>query len=180
VPEKKAITVTVAEAVKDRIVSLGPMKLTERDYTVRRSYLEWDLELKGLDKAELQEEEKTLVDVVAHSTLQEVELSARGKGQFTVPVDIAIRHKFGEQQNDATTGRIKVEEIDRYVLMVEEMHRMCMATSLTDDFPYSVWDNDKGGTRILVNPDRDHLREMRQYTGIVRVFLRADVSITDG
>lgn len=179
-PEKQAITVAVAEAVKARIISAGPQSLTERYYTVRRSYLEWDLELKGLENAGLQEEEKTLVDVVSHTTLQQVELSSRGKGYFTVPIDIAIRRKFGDTEKDLETGRVKVEEIERYVLMVEELHRMFLAMSLADDFPYSVWDNDKGGTLILVNPDRDHLREMRQFTGIVRVFLRADVSITDG
>lgn len=175
-PDKQAISVLVAEAVKDRIIA-GADRLTETQYTVRRSYLEWDLDLKGLEHADLQDDEKLLIDVVAHSTLQETELSARGKNRFTVPVDIAVRRKFGELEKDRTTGRIKIEEIDRYVLLIEELHLMFTATSLADDFPYSVWDNDKGGTRIVVNPDRDHLREMKQFTGIVRVFLRADVGI---
>lgn len=175
-PEKQAIAVQVAEAVKARIIA-GADKLTQTNYTVRRSYLEWDLDLKGMESSELSDTEMLLIDVVAHSTQQETELSARGKNRFTVPIDIAVRRKFGDNEKDKATGRIKIEEIDRYVLLIEELHLMFTAQSLANDFPYSVWDNDKGGTRILANPDRDHLREMKQFTGIVRVFLRADVNL---
>lgn len=171
-----AVCVAIAEAVKDRIESATA--LTSREYTVRRSYLEWDLELKGLEKAELQEAEKLLIDVVAHSTDQQVELSARGVLRYTVPIDIAVRRKFGESEKDLATGRIKVEEIDKHVLLVEELHKM-FTTYRLGDFPYAVWDNEKGGTTILANPHRDHLRELRQFTGIVRVFLRSDVRLSD-
>jgi len=174
---KQAVAVRVAEAVKARIEA-GADSLTERDYTVRRSYLEYDLDLNGLESAALADSEKLLIDVVAHSTLQESELTARNVVKFIVPVDIAVRRKFGDADHDRSTGRIKVEEIDRYVLLVEELHLMLTSARLVAvDFPYAVWDNDKGGTRIVVNPDRDHLRELRQFTGIVRVFLRVDEAL---
>lgn len=176
-PDKQAVSVQIAEAVKDRIIA-GADALTERDYTVRRSYLEWDLDLVGLENDTQRADEKLSIDVVANSVSQETELSARRLNRFTVPIDIAARRKFGESDKDRATGRIKIEEIDRYVLLVEELHLMLTATKLVEaNFPYEVWDNDKGGTRILVNPDRDHLRELKQFTGIVRVFLRADVKL---
>lgn len=173
-PESQAISVKVAEAVKARIIA-GADSLTERDYTVRRSYLEWDLDLKGLENAELSDSEKLLIDVVAHETDLTTELAARGSFKFVVPVDIAIRRKFGEGEVDKSTGRIKLEEIDRYVLLVQEMAVMFSKYKLTN-FEFTVWDNTSDGMRILANPLRDHLREMRQFTGIVRVWLRADVS----
>lgn len=176
-PDQQAVSVMVAEAVKERIIA-GADSLTETEYTVRRSYLEWDLDLKGLEKSELSDGEMLTIDVVAHTTDQETELSSRDTNRFTVPIDIAVRRKFGENEKDKTTGRIKIKEIDRYVLLIQELHLMFTAKRLVQvDFPYSVWDGEKGGTRILANPDRDHLRELKQFTGIVRVFLRADVKL---
>lgn len=167
----QAVSVAIAEEVRKRIRSANT--LSERDFTVTRSYLEWDLELKGLENAGLQEVDKLLIDVVAHTTEQQVELSARDVLRYTVPIDIAIRRKFGEDKKDQETGRIKVEEIDKLVLLTEEVHGLFIPARLTE-FPYHVWDNDKGGTQIVVNPHREHLRELRQFTSIVRTFLRAD------
>jgi hypothetical protein len=176
-PTEQAVAVAIAEAVKGRIQTAT--ELNHRDFTLRRSWLEWDLELKGLDDSNLADNERLHVDVVAHSTEQETEHVARGVVKYTVPVDIAVRRKYGQDQMDLDTGRIKVEEIDADVLFTQKLHLLFLPIRM-GDFPFSVWDSDKGGTKLLANPHRDLLREVGLFAGIVRVYLRADVVITNG
>lgn len=174
-----AIATQIAEQVKSRIDSARMGELTTNVFELQRSYAEWDLELTNMDRVELREEEKLFVDVVAHTTEQEIEVAARGgKARFTVPIDIAIRRKFGTDKQDQETGRIKVDVIDGLVLLTQEIYLLFLQQRLSaQSFPYSVWDGEKGGVRIVACPITEHLRNLRQFTSIVRVFLRADVSI---
>lgn len=166
-----AVAVQVAESVVAMVEN--SVSLTTREFTARRSYLEWDLDLKGLDSPELSSDEKLLIDVVAHTTGQEIEPGDRGSVRFTIPVDIGVRKKFGDTELDQTTGRVKLEEIDGLVLLVEQIALLFVLQRLPDELE-TVYDDNKGGVKILANPLRDHLREMNQFTGIVRVYLRVD------
>lgn len=169
-----AVQVAVAKAV---VARLAAAQLSQR-FTVERSYADWDMKLEAMDLLVLRECDKLRVDAVAHTTQQAAKLSARGKIQYTVPIDIAIRRKFGADKQNEDTGRIEIEEIDGLVLLVQQIHLLFTKERLAlDGFNFAVWDEEGGGTNIVVNPDQKHLREHRQFTGIVRVFFRADIAL---
>jgi hypothetical protein len=121
-----------------------------------RSYADWDLELKDSDTLH--------VDVVAVTTEQKHELAARGKARFEVPVDIAIRKRFGTTSQVESTGRINLDEVDELVYLTEEVYDSLIQQRLPTDLA-SVWLE----TKIVVSPDRESLRERRQFMSIVRV-----------
>lgn len=168
-----AVQVAVAKAVTAMIAAndFGV------PFTAERSYADWELKLDAMDLLELQQDiDKLRVDVVAHTTQQRTELTSRGIVKYIVPVDIAVRRKFGTDKQNDETGRIKIEEIDQLVKLVEDIHLLFTPQRLTE-FDYAVWDGEDGGTSIVVNPDQKLLREKRQFTGIVRIFFRADVKL---
>ena len=124
----------------------------------------------------LRDEDKLRVDVVGHMTEQTAELAARGgKVGLVNPVDIAVRKKFGPDKQCDDTGDVAIAAIDELILLVQQLYLMFMPIRLTD-FPHSVWDGENGGTKILVAPDRRHLRDLRQFTGLIRVYFK---TVTD-
>ena len=167
----QAAAVDIAEGIKDKIASFD---LSEEDYTLERSYADWDLELKDMDGFELSDDEKLRVDVVIHTTQQEAELATRGTVQFNVPLDVAIRRKFGRDKQDETTGRIAVEYIDQLMLFTQEMHlELTKLRMVSEEELRGIWQS----TTLLANPVRQHLRELRQFTSIIRILFRADVAL---
>lgn len=135
-----------------------------------RSYAEWDLALKNLaDTGELDDANVLHVDVVSHSTEQQMELAARGgensvKLKFNLPIDICVRKKLSDSQQDESTGRIQVEEIDRLQLFTQQLHVACTQRMLPS-FAAANWQR----TQLLVAPAHDLLRQYRQYTSIIRI-----------
>lgn len=147
-----AASVSIADAIQLMLAAATLSKVIEPE----RSYADWDLELKEYDTLR--------VDVVAVTTEQQSDLAAKGVIRFTVPVDIAVRYRFGADKQDDDTGRIDVAKVDELVLLVQEIHSLFTPNRLTD-FQAGAWVS----TRIVVNPSNKHLREMRQFLGIVRV-----------
>jgi hypothetical protein len=160
-----AVAVSVADAVVKQIESAT----LSQQVTPRRSYADWELDLSKSDLLEHREADKLHVDVVAQMTEQRVELAARGgRLKYIIPVDIGVRRKFGADKQNDDTGRIDIAEVDALMLLVQELYELFMPQRLTE-FPFAVWDGENGGTRILAAPVRDHLRKMRQFTGLIRV-----------
>ena len=166
----------VCVEVADAVVAMIRNRQFNLDFVLERSYAEWDLELKELDNLELQESDKLRVDVVAHTTDQEVNLQTRSKVGMIVPVDIAIRRKFGPDKQDPDTGRVLLAEVDALMEFTQKLYLMFMPTRLTS-FPDATWDEENGGTTIEVAPMRQHLRELHQFTGIIRVVFKASLEI---
>lgn len=158
----EAVEVSVAKAV---VSQLAAAKLS-REFLPVRSWADWVQPLEDDDKCK---EDTLYVDVVPVATAQEIEASSRNTLAYTVPIDIAVRRKFSPQWQDQVTGRISVGEVDAMMYLVQEIHeeftlaRMC-------DFPSGAWQE----TRRVVAPHKPHLRDMRQFTGIVRVTFRVD------
>lgn len=167
-----AVSVATAKAVVERIQAAT----LSQQFTLERSYAEWDLELTKLDLLELRESDKLRIDVVAHTTEQETALQTRGGVRYKIPVDIAIRKKFGPDKQNDDTGRIEVEEVDALILLLQEVHLLFVKQRLGDT-NLSVWDGENGGTQILAAPIREHLRTLRQFTGLIRIVFRADVTL---
>lgn len=146
----EAIAVTVAKAVTDH---LGRATFGQA-VTIERSYADWEL---ALDEAAT-----TRIDVVLVTTEQTTELTTRGGSQYLVPIDIAVRKRF-----EVDGDRIPNDQVDALMLLVQNVHDH-FTPERPNDFPIASWEE----TKILVAPLTKHLRELRQFTGIVRVTFR--------
>ena len=154
-PENVAVAVSVAEAVR-LMLEKGSFS---QEFSLARSYGEWDLSL---------EDTETLrVDVANVSTKQEVELAARGgKLAYTIYVDVAVRKKL-EAEN---TGYVPNELVDPLMHLVQELHAFFVQERLRGNEAKQIWKEDP---RIMAAPVLKHLREMRQFTGLIRLVFRA-------
>jgi hypothetical protein len=147
-----AAPVTVAKAVTAELAAAS----LSQEFEPERSYADWDLPLEDSDRLH--------VDVVIVTTEQKSKLDTRSGLNYLVPIDIAIRKRFSQGQQDDDTGRVNIDDIDALMLLTDEIHRLFIPRRLTT-FAEAVWQE----TKILVAPERKHLRELRQFTGIVRV-----------
>lgn len=168
----EAAAVSVAKAVESQIRTAMEAEGLVTQFTLVRSYADWEFDAKTQDDLALREEDKLRVDVVGHMTEQTIELAARGgKTALVIPVDIAVRKRLGPDKQDEDTGLPTIDPIDELMLLVQQLYLMFMPIRLTD-FTYAVWDGENGGVKILVAPDRRHLRDLRQFTGLIRVFFK--------
>ncbi len=147
-----AIAVSVANAVVSYLAAAG----TTTSIDPERSYADWELAL---------EDAETLhVDVALVTSELGIGLSARGMERFVVPVDVAIRKRFGTDKQDDDTGRIDLANIDELMLLTQEVFEAFLPHRLTT-FTDAVWES----TKVLVAADRDMLRTARQFTSVIRV-----------
>lgn len=161
-----AILVQVAEAIREELedadfgVPLAPV----------RSYADWDLELE--DAGELH------VDVVPFSAKASIE--TRSSLVYSVSVDVGIRKRLGFDEQHADTGQVVNEEIDALLQLTQDIGEYFSPIGelggLLEAIPEASWSVDMGssfresssGTDFQIMYDRDHLREHRQYTAIIR------------
>ncbi len=170
----EAVAVSVAKAVVAQIVAAR--STLSKEFTLERSYADWEKPLDTMEDLALRESDKLRVDVVGHMTEQTAALSSRTSVQIITPIDIAVREKFGPDKQDDDTGRIELARVDELMLLTQELYLMFMPQRLTS-FPGAVWDAANGGTKILAAPVKAHLRDLRQFTGLIRVVFRADVNV---
>lgn len=155
-----AVSVGVAKAVT---AALAAATLSQ-EFTPERSYADWDLELSDSDCLH--------VDVATVINKQACFLLARGKKRFRIPVDIAVRKRFGTDKQDDDTGRVLVEQIDALCLLVEEIHSLFLKGDL-NGFDSAQWEQ----TEIIASPATPLLAKLRQFVGIVRVTFLVDVAV---
>lgn len=161
-----AVAVSVAKAVEAHITAAVAADAFHQSFTLERSYADWDLELK--------EAEGLRVDVALVTTKHMAELAARGgKLAYTVPVDVAVRRRFGRDNQNDDTGRVLVSKVDELMLLVEQLHEQFTQQRLTDPLT-SVWKEDP---KILVAPSVKHLRDMKMFYGLVRLAFRTDKAL---
>lgn len=159
---KEGVEVSVAKGV---VAQLAAATLSRKIDPVR-SWADW---VQPLETDDTCKEDVLYVDVVPVATALEVEPGARGKIKYTCPIDIAVRRKFGPEWQDNETLRINVREIDAMMFLVQEIHEAFTLARMTS-FEAGTW----VGTKRLVAPLKAHLRDKRQFTGIVRVTFRVD------
>lgn len=170
-----AAIVAVRKSVVARIESKR-LELVTNEFTLEGGYATWDLALSQTDLMEMRECDKLRLDVVSHGSLQQIGMSSRTTVQYSVPIDIAIRRKFGQDKQNDDTGLIEVDAIDKLLLLQEQVHLMFTQQRLTDS-QLTVWDGEGGGTRPLWSPNLEHLRQWRQFSGLIRVFFRVDMKL---
>lgn len=98
----------------------------------------------------------------------------RASLQYDVGIDIAVRYRFGTVEQDSD-GSIAVDEIKPYVDLLEEIGELLADPDnrrLVDKID-AVWT----GNEIRAPWVPDHLRQNRQYTGIIRATYLVDKDV---
>ena len=152
-----AVLVQVADAVADALNGATAGTFAA-DFTAVRSYADWD--------DQLTEAEKIRVDVVPHYA-PTLELDGRGWIGGEALIDVGVRKKFAQQEQEATTGRLANAAVDEMLLLVEQVAKYLMADRFTalDATCGAVWTK----TEVRAAYIRDHLRLWGQFTGYVRL-----------
>lgn len=124
------------------------------DFKADRNYADFDVPLEDLDELRL--------DVVPMNHVTS-ELIARGAVGYDVNVNIALRKRFTPSETEPGNGRVDVAEVDRLVLLLEQIHEhLCgyQERELDDDVSWT-------DTKITDSYVVEHLRVNRQYTGLI-------------
>ena len=156
-----SVLVQIADAI---ITELQAGTFT-RDINPIRSYAEWSMELEDADTLH--------VDVVP--VTMATELGDRNSLQYLCEVDVGIRQRFSQAGTDERDGRILNTAIDPLVELAEQIGELLSdpAERRLTDYTTATWE----ATNVLAPYYRDHLREMRQFTSVVRLTYRAFVDL---
>lgn len=152
-----AVLVEIAEAVKSELATAFAASTFGASYSAivpKRSYADWDDELKDIGAIK--------VDVVPVA-YDESSLNTHKSIGYVTSVDIGIRKRFGTG-NQQSTGELVLSDVDALVLLVENVSEFFTPRRLTA-YEYASWRE----TRIRAIYVREHLRQCRQFTGVIRV-----------
>jgi len=166
-----ATLVSIADGVKAALVA-GQIYFAPLEFTPARSYADWS--------HILDEDMDTLqVDIVPWS--ETVTLDSVGSVQYICEIDVLVRQRMGANNQKDSSGRIKVAEVDKLVLLVEQIAEFFMPCQPNQDgrrltdITEAAWQDAK-----IISPYvRRHLRENRQFTGWVRLVYSLAKAIGD-
>lgn len=152
---RKSVQVKLADAIAAQINAADAADFTiSPNPTAVRSWAEWDEKLENLNTL--------YVDVVPAGISSE--LNDRGELVYTLETDIGVRKRFGQTDQASATGRINASALDELALLTEELHEFFAADRPTTE-QQAVWTEVEYRAPYV----RKHLRELRQWTSIVRV-----------
>ena len=149
-----AILVSTAEAVLN---SLADHRFSQ-EFEPQRSYADWELPLE--DSNELH------VDVVPVNA-PDFELETRGSISYVPQVDIVVRKRLAQDEQEAD-GSLDLLVIDDLVCLVQQIAEF-FVTDRFSEIESIIWQQ----TQILAAFKPLHLRQYRQFTGIVRLTFSA-------
>lgn len=149
-----AILVSTADAV---LAVLAEHRFSQ-EFEPQRSYANWELPLEDSDDLH--------VDVVPVNS-PEFDLETRGSIGYVPQVDIVIRKRLAQDQQEPD-GSLILPEIDDLVYLVEEIAEHFVADRFSE-VESIAWQR----TQILAAYKPSHLRQHRQFTGIVRLSFSA-------
>lgn len=152
--------IKVADAVAERI-NEADLSLP---VTAVRSYADFDELLEDLGELHC--------DVIP-AVNGSVPLVARGTTRYRCPVSVGLRKRFTQQETDGSTGRILLPEMDRLTNLLVEISELFHGQRLDWTNLKAAWQ----ATDFTANFSRQHLRENRQFTGIVRLTFDAYVEV---
>lgn len=157
--------VSIAEAVKDALNAGVAAGTFARTFEAVRSYADWDEALADDDNA-------LHVDVVLPQTGAADSLATRGSAKLGTPVEIGVRKKLGFSEQESSTGRISVDEVDDLQYLVQQLRTFFMAGRLTG-YTTAAWTE----TAPRLTFHRQHLRELRQFTAFLRITFESRVAL---
>lgn len=151
---RRGVEAKVARAVADAINGADDGTFIVTPGAVM-SYGDWDDPLQEMDAA-------LHLDVVPAGI--DTELDDRGEVVYTVSTDVAVRQRFGQDNQVASTGRLDLETLDELGLLTEQLHEFFCGDRLESQLQ-AAWVR----TEYRASYIRKHLRELRQWTSVIRV-----------
>lgn len=125
-------------------------------FECERSYPNWDLKLEDADCLR--------VDVVP-AELVRSDIDDHKSAVYDCAIDIGVRKRFDQNDQEPLTGRIEKTEVDRLIYLVEQIHDY-----FCDDGKRELADNmNWRSTVVRAAYIREHLKDWRQFTGIIRI-----------
>jgi len=118
-----------------------------QEFTATRTYADWDEELTN---------SILRCDLVPVASMQ-TDLETRGSVSYLCSVDIGLRKKL----DAGSGGHVTAATVDDLVRLVEEVHEWTIGRELD----IATWDS----TVLVAAFVPEHLRQMNQFTGIVRI-----------
>lgn len=164
-----SIIVSVADAVKSIVAdaTFSESLTLGQEVTPDRNYADWSLPLNSEDGNALR------IDVVpVYHKIKTTQLT-KGKLQYTVPIDICVRKKIEEGEQNDETGRASISVVDALLELTEQIHELFIPVRMAS-FDAATWMS----TELLRMPHVPHLKENKQFTSIVRVSFKASRTIT--
>lgn len=147
--------------VADAVVSALKGQTFARTIDPQRNWGTKDTEISTL---------KTLRCDVVPVRHSEADAQTRGHLTYQTEVDVVLRYKFAQDQQDEC-GNIPNADVDPLILLTEEIHEYLVHKTLDDDAeqgPY--WRS----VRLLWCPYKMDLRDRRQFTSLIRVTFETD------
>ena len=153
-----AIPVEVAKAIA---LEIDNHTFTLNPEVHRRYMQEKDLLLKNNDDLRI---DVQVGDCTTH-------IITRAETKYLCRTDIAVRKRFVQAEEVAETGEIDTDEIDRLILLVQQIHDFFSRNSEDGSGRRLATFNDAAFESVEFTPlyFPAHLREHRQFTGIVVV-----------
>jgi len=105
-----------------------------------------------------------------------VPLLARNTIRYRCPISVGVRKKFTQDETDGATGSVLTAQVDELAELLQEISELFHGPRrLGDDAFNAVWQS----TEFTANYSRLHLRENRQFLGIVRLTFDAYREVTN-
>jgi hypothetical protein len=161
--EDDAIPIRIADAVVAEInAAVTAEEFSTLGFTAVRSYADWDEKFSDLVEG------IPRVDVVFRAETSP-ELEDQSALDYEVSIDVALRCRFGQEDRDNATGRLKNESIDPLVTLAEQMHEHFVSdrngTTLPNE-PTATWQQ----SDVKLYWDRKKIREGLFYSWFRLVF----------
>lgn len=154
----------LADAIVTR---LNALDWNGTEYEARRSFAGClDEQLVGQDV------EGIKIDVIVPEDYDDIELITRGSVAKVATFDVVIRRKFASEDNDADSGEVPTSQVEELVEL-GELLALGTTWDRLADYPGAAWDASDHSPIYR----RDHLRELRQFTGAVALTFRIHADI---
>lgn len=154
----------LADAIVTRLNSLD---WNGTEFEARRSFAGClDEQLVGQDVAGIK------IDVIVPEEYDDIELITNGAVAKVATFGIVIRRKFASEDNDAYSGEVPTSQVDELIALGEVLALGTTWERLAD-YPDAAWDASEHSPIYR----RDHLRELRQFTGAVALTFRVHADI---
>lgn len=151
-PRTSSLLITLADAIV--------AALKEEDFG-----LEFECERNYANYADRLEDLGDLrIDVIPQSR-QAAELDSRGSVSYQMVVDVAVRKRFDQSDQESSTGLVRLEEKDRLLLFVEQIHEFFAHSSRRELVENMHWQS----SADVAAYTPEELRQMRLFKALVRL-----------
>lgn len=148
------LLIQTCDAIRDAILAAS----WDLDFACDRGYLDVDEPLEELDRLR--------VDVVVPESWDEHELDTQADESYTVTIEVAIRKRFGLEEQNNAAGGIRRDALDELATFACSLARFFTADRFTAFSTENVaWQE----TTLAQLYSREQLVQSRQFTAIIEL-----------